>query len=86
MSTKTKRISIVTLLTITLFSLGIAAISLRTFTLLGWLILSFQVELGILLFLLFCLGCILGYVWACNADDDESFIEYSKEAINDFVD
>ena len=81
---KAKRFLIVTLVTLTIFSLGIGLISVRTFTLLAWLILSLQIELSLLFFALAIIGIIIGYCWAISSDEDESFIDYSKDFIESF--
>ena len=78
---KAKRILIVSLISLTIFSFGIGLLSLRAFTLLAWLIISLQIELSISFFALAIIGMILGYGWATDADEDESFIDYSKDFI-----
>ena len=83
---KLKRFLAVTSIALTLFSFGIGYLCLRTFTLLGWLILSLQIEFGILIFALTVIGIILGYCWATDGDEDESFIDYSKDFIESMLD
>jgi len=83
---KVKRFLTVSLVTLTLFSLGIGFLSIRAFTLLGWLMLSLQIELGIFIFALAVIGIILGYCWATDGDEDESFIDYSKDFIESILD
>jgi len=83
---KAKRLLTVSLVTLTLFSLGIGFLSIRAFTLLGWLMLSLQIELGIFIFALAVIGIILGYCWATDGDEDESFIDYSKDFIESILD
>jgi len=83
---KVKRFLTVSLVTLTLFSFGIGYLCLRTFTLLGWLILSLQIEFGIFIFALAVIGIILGYCWATDGDEDESFIDYSKDFIESILD
>jgi hypothetical protein len=83
---KVKRFLTVSLVTLTLFSLGIGFLSIRAFTLLGWLILSLQIEFGISIFVLTVIGIILGYCWATDGDEDESFIDYSKSFIESVLD
>ena len=83
---KLKRLLSVSAIALTLFSLGIGFLSIRAFTLLGWLILSLQIELGISIFVLTVLGIILGYCWATDGDEDESFIDYSKDFIESMLD
>lgn len=78
---KAKRILTVSLISLTIFSFGIGLLSLKAFTLLGWLIISLQIGLGISIFSLAVFGMILGYCWATDADEDESFIDYSKDFI-----
>ena len=83
---KLKRFLAVTSIALTLFSFGIGFLSIRAFTLLGWLILSLQIEFGILIFALTVIGIILGYCWATDGDEDESFIDYSKDFIESMLD
>lgn len=83
---KAKRFLTVSLVALTLFSFGIGFLSVRTFTLLGWLILSLQIEFGIFIFALAVIGIILGYCWATDGDEDESFIDYSKDMIESIWD
>lgn len=83
---KAKRFLTVSLVALTLFSFGIGLLCLNTFTLLGWLILSLQIEFGIFIFALAVIGIILGYCWATDGDEDESFIDYSKDMIESIWD
>lgn len=83
---KAKRLLTVSLVALTLFSFGIGFLSVRTFTLLAWLILSLQIEFGIFIFALAVIGIILGYCWATDGDEDETFIDYSKDFIDSFLD
>ena len=83
---KLKRLLTVSGVALTLFSFGIGFLSIRAFTLLGWLILSLQIELGISIFVLTVLGIILGYCWATDGDEDETFIDYSKDFIESMLD
>lgn len=83
---KAKRLLTVSLVALTLFSFGIGFLSVRTFTLLSWLILSLQIEFGIFIFALTVIGIILGYCWATDGDEDETFIDYSKDFIDSFLD
>ena len=83
---KLKRLLTVSGVALTLFSFGIGFLSIRAFTLLGWLILSLQIEFGISIFVLTVLGIILGYCWATDGDEDESFIDYSKDFIESILD
>ena len=83
---KLKRLLTVSGVALTLFSFGIGFLSIRAFTLFGWLILSLQIELGISIFVLTVLGIILGYCWATDGDEDESFIDYSKSFIESMLD
>lgn len=83
---KAKRFLTVSLVALTLFSFGIGFLSVRTFTLLAWLILSLQIEFGIFIFALAVIGIILGYCWASDGDDDETFIDYSKDFIESIWD
>lgn len=83
---KAKRLLTVSLVALTLFSFGIGFLCMRTFTLLSWLILSLQIEFGIFIFALTVIGIILGYCWATDGDEDETFIDYSKDFIDSFLD
>lgn len=83
---KAKRFLTVSLVALTLFSFGIGFLCVRTFTLMTWLILSLQIEFGILIFALAVIGIILGYCWATEGDDDETFIDYSKDFIESIWD
>lgn len=83
---KLKRLLTVSLVALTLFSFGIGLLSIRAFTWLGWLILSLQIEFGISIFVFAVLGIILGYCWATDGDDDETFIDYSKSFIESMLD
>lgn len=83
---KVKRFLTVSLVALTLFSFGIGFLSIRAFTWLGWLILSLQIEFGILIFALSVFGIILGYGWASDGDEDESFIDYTKGILETFED
>lgn len=75
---RAKRILTVSLISLTIFSFGMGLVSLKAFTLLAWLIISLQIELGISFFALAIIGMIIGYCWATDADEDESFIDYFK--------
>ena len=83
---KAKRFLTVSLVALTLFSFGIGFLCIRTFTLLAWLILSLQIEFGIFIFALAVIGIILGYCWATDGDEDETFIDYSKDFIESIWD
>lgn len=83
---KAKRFLTVTLVALTLFSFGIGFLSVRAFTWLGWLILSLQIEFGIFIFALAVIVVILGYCWATDGDEDETFIDYSKSFIESMLD
>lgn len=83
---KAKRLLTVSLVALTLFSFGIGFLSIRAFTLLAWLILSLQIEFGIFIFALAAIGIVLGYCWATGGDEDESFIDYSKDFIESILD
>lgn len=83
---KLRRFLTVSLVALTLFSFGIGFLSIRVFTLLSWLILSLQIEFGILIFALTVIGIILGYCWATDGDEDESFIDYTKGILESFED
>ena len=83
---KLKRLLSVSAIALTLFSLGIGFLSIRAFTWFGWLILSLQIEFGISNFVLAVLGIILGYCWATDGDEDETFIDYSKSFIESMLD
>ena len=83
---KAKRFLTVSLVALTLFSFGIGFLCVRTFTLMTWLILSLQIEFGISIFALAIIGIILGYCWATDGDEDETFIDYSKSFIESMLD
>jgi hypothetical protein len=83
---KVKRFLSVTSIALTLFSFGFGYLCLRTFTLMAWIILSLQIELGISIFVLAVFGIILGYGWASDGDEDESFIDYTKGVLETFED
>lgn len=83
---KLKRLLTVSGVALTLFSFGIGLLSIRAFTWLGWLILSLQIEFGFSIFVLAVLGIILGYCWATDGDEDETFIDYSKGFIESMLD
>ena len=83
---KLKRLLSVSAIALTLFSFGIGFLSIRAFTWLGWIILSLQIEFGISIFVLAVLGIILGYCWATDGDEDETFIDYSKSFIESMLD
>lgn len=83
---KLKRLLTVSAVALTLFSFGIGLLSIRAFTWLGWIILSLQIEFGISIFVLAVLGIILGYCWATDRDEDETFIDYSKDFIESMLD
>lgn len=83
---KVKRFLTVSSIALTLFSFGFGYLCLRTFTLMAWIILSLQIELGILIFALAVFGIILGYGWASDGDEDESFIDYTKGVLETFED
>lgn len=78
MSLKAKRTLVVSFVILTAFSLGLALISMRGFSIAGWLLLSLQVELGIFVFALLIIGIIVGYGWAITAGAHESFRSYLK--------
>lgn len=83
---KVKRLLIVSLLSLTAFSAGIGLLSLRAFSLLGWLVLSAEIFAGIALFAVCVISVMLGYMWVFNADEDESFWTFSKDVIESFCD
>lgn len=78
MSLKAKRMISVYFFALTALSLGLGMVSLRHFSMIGWLLLSLQVELGILIFSLMILGIIVGCGWAMTGDAHQSFIAYLK--------
>jgi hypothetical protein len=78
MSLKAKRMISVYFFALTALSLGLGMVSLRHFSLIGWLLLSLQVELGILIFSLMIIGIIVGCGWAITGDAHQSFISYLK--------
>ena len=83
---KVKRLLTVSVLALTAFSVGMGILCLRTFSLLGWLVLSAEIFAGIALFAVCIISVILGYMWVFNADEDESFWTFSKDVIEDFCD
>lgn len=78
MSLKAKRMISVYFFALTALSLGLGIVSLHHFSLIGWLLLSLQVELGILIFSLMIIGIIVGCGWAMTGDAHQSFISYLK--------
>ena len=78
MSLKAKRMISVYFFSLTALSLGLGMVSLRHFSMIGWLLLSLQVELGILIFSLMIIGIIVGCGWAMTGDAHQSFIAYLK--------
>lgn len=78
MSLKAKRMISVYFFALTAFSLGLGMVSLHHFSMIGWLLLSLQVELGILIFSLMIIGIIVGCCWAMTGDAHQSFIAYLK--------
>lgn len=78
MSLKAKRMISVYFFALTALSLGLGMVSLRHFSMIGWLLLSLQVELGILIFSLMIIGIVVGCGWAMTGDAHQSFIAYLK--------
>ena len=78
MSLKAKRMISVYFFALTALSLGLGMVSLRHFSMIGWLLLSLQVDLGIRVFSLMIIGIILGCGWAMTGDAHESFMSYLK--------
>ena len=85
MTLKAKRTLLVSFVILTAFSLGLALISMRGFSIAGWLLLSLQVELGILVFASLIIGIIVGYGWALTADAHQSFIAYLKYIVKNVM-
>lgn len=83
---RTKRLLMVSLLSLTAFSAGMGILCLRTFSLLSWLVLSAEIFAGVALFALCVISVILGYMWVFNADEDESFLTFSKNVIESLGD
>lgn len=81
MSLKAKRMISVYFFALTALSLGLGMVSLHHFSMIGWLLLSLQVELGILIFSLLIIGIIVGCGWAMTGDAHESFISYLKYVV-----
>lgn len=84
-----KRLTKVTLVVLTVISFAIASLGFGSytpnpFTLVDWLILGLEIELGLLAFGLTILGIIFGYVWATVGDDGESFYSFVKDFVTDF--
>lgn len=78
MSLKAKRMISVYFFALTALSLGLGMVSLHHFSMIGWLLLSLQCELGILIFTLMIIGIIVGCGWAMTGDAHQSFIAYLK--------
>lgn len=78
MSLKAKRMISVYFFALTALSLGLGMVSLHHFSMIGWLLLSLQVELGILIFSLMIIGIVVGCGWAMTGDAHQSFIAYLK--------
>ncbi len=78
MPLKAKRMISVYFFALTALSLGLGLLSLRHFSMIGWLLLSLQVELGILIFSLMIIGIIVGCGWAMTGDAHQSFMSYLK--------
>lgn len=85
MTLKAKRTLLVSFVILTAFSLGLALISMRGFSIAGWLLLSLQVELGIFVFASLIIGIIVGYGWALTADAHQSFIAYLKYIVKNVM-
>ena len=85
MSLKAKRIIYVYFFALTALSFGLGIVSLHHFSMIGWLILSLQVELGILIFSLMIIGIIVGCGWAITCDAHQSFISYLKYIVNNVL-
>lgn len=88
---KGKRLTKVTLVALTVISFAIASLGFGSytpnpFTLVDWLILGLEIELGLLAFGLTILGIIFGYAWATTGDKDESFYSFTKEIVTDLYD
>lgn len=78
MSLKAKRMISVYFFGLTALSLGLGMLSIHQFSMIGWLLLSLQVELGILIFSLMIMGMFVGCGWAMTGDAHQSFIAYLK--------
>lgn len=85
MPLKAKRIISVYFFALTAFSLGLALLSIHHFSMIGWLLLSLQVELGIFIFCLMLIGIVVGCCWAMKGDDDQSFMDYLKFVVKDVL-
>lgn len=85
MSLKAKRMISVYFFALTALSLGLGIVSLHHFSMIGWLILSLQVELGILIFSLMIIGVIVGCGWAMTGDAHQSFISYLKYIVKNVL-
>lgn len=86
---KGKRLTKVTLAALTAISFAVALLGFGSntpnpFTLVDWLILGLETELGLFAFVLTMLGIIFGYVWATNEDEGKSFYSFTKEIVNKF--
>ena len=85
MSLKAKRMISVYFFALTALSLGLGLLSIHHFSMIGWLLLALQVELGILIFSLMIIGIIVGCGWAMTGDAHQSFIAYLKYIVKNAV-
>lgn len=85
MTLRAKRILYVYFFFITAFSLGLAMLSINHFSMIGWLLLSLKVELGVIIFTLMVIGIFGGCGWIANGDDDQSFIAYLKSVVKEVL-
>lgn len=81
-----KRLIVVSILSIAAISAGLSALSIKTFTLLGWLLYSAEIFAGITVFVIGFISILLGYFWVFDADEDESFLTFSKNFIESLKD
>lgn len=85
MSLKAKRMISVYFFALTALSLGLGLLSIHHFSMIGWLLLALQVELGILIFSLMIIGIIVGCGWAMTGDAHQSFMDYFKSLVKDIM-
>lgn len=85
---KLKRITIVSLLAITVITFSITGLCCldKGFSLERFITLSLSIESGIIGLMIGGLLFCFAFSWAIDADEKESFIHYTKTAINNLFD
>lgn len=81
-----QRLLLVSFISLAAFAAGLGLLCIKTFSLLGWLILSAEIFAGIAIFFAGLIGVMLGYAWVFKADNDESFLAFSKSIIESLHD